>query len=299
MLNAAWMMIAAQPAVVSPPAPPSPLEIADQIRPPMTPKQRAGSGPEMTNMAEVFSPDNYPFWAGANWEEGRLRFRVEVDAAGRAVACAIVEKALSDNLNQPTCDLVMARARFRAATDRRGRPVAGSLERKVRWQLEERYRWGTGDRHRRVILWVDAAGQRQCRIEASPGNPVDPRTCGEFVAAPGIIGMLATALYDRAGQRDRWELVIQDGQIAAGGPAGDGSTIGSRSGEQLGQRSRARLTIDAAGKVTGCKVLEKGAATDDEWRVACERHSKEQFEPSAAGTERTVVVVNAVFLRGR
>lgn len=294
----AVMILALQLAGVQPPGPASPLEISDQIRPPLPAKQRA-RGPEMTNLAEVFSADNYPFWAGANWDEGRLRFRVEVDPAGRAARCAIVERALSDALNQPTCDLVMAKARFLPATDRRGRPVAGSFERKVHWQLEERYKWGTGDRHRRVILWVDAAGQRQCRIEASPGNPVDPRTCGEFAATPGIIGMLATALHQRAGQRDQWELVIQDGLIATGGPAGDGSAIGSRPGEQLGLRSRARLTIDAAGKVTGCKVLEKGAATDDEWRVACERHSKEQFEPSVAGAERTILVVNAVFLRGR
>ena len=61
-------------------------------------------------------------------------------------------------------------------------------------------------------------------------------------------------------------------------------------------RTRHRLTIDAAGKITGCTPIERGAVTDAEWAETCAVSRLGLFE---AGAERSVVVVGAMFVRGR
>ena len=62
-------------------------------------------------------------------------------------------------------------------------------------------------------------------------------------------------------------------------------------------RTRHRLTIDAAGKITGCTPIERGAVTEAEWTETCAVSRLSLYEAGAAG--RSVVVVGAMFVRGR
>ena len=257
-----------------------------------TPRQSV----QLTNMGAVFNEDNYPFWAKKHAIEGHVRFRVAVDAAGRALGCEVVESSNAPALDQPTCDLLMEQARFTPALDRRGRAIPGVFSRQVRWQLENRAPYAVVDESTRAIITVDAAGHRQCRIEASPGSETDPRACRAYLSAPGLVMTVAQVLIDRAGERDRWELVIHEGSLVPGGPAGEGAGIGEGAGAELMSRTRHRLTIDAAGKITGCTPIERGAVTEAEWTGTCAVSRLSLYEAGAAG--RSVVVVGAMFVRG-
>ena len=251
----------------------------------------------VTNMAAVFNEGNYPFWAKKSGIEGALRFRVAVDASGRALGCEIVKSSDAPALDQPTCDLLMSQARFAPALDRRGRPIAGIYSRQIRWQLENRAPHPIVNSSERAIITVDADGHRQCRIEASPGTEVDPRTCQTYLLDPALVITVARILSERAGQRDRWELVVHEGSLVPGGSAGEGANVGEGPGEELIWRTRHRLTIDPAGKVSGCTPIERGSVTDADWARTCAISRLSLFEAGAA--ERNVVVVGAAFIRAR
>lgn len=291
-------MIAMQ---MTPPVPAveRPLTVQDAIRLP-EPSHTGGRDPQMVNMGEVFNSDNYPFWALENWDEGSVRFLVEVDAAGKATECRIVQPSGLATLDQPTCDLVLAKAHFAPGTDRRGRPVAGSYSRVVKWVTAQFAPWPVADRSQRMILWVDAADKRKCRIEGVPGEQAsDPRTCAYYVDSPGVVIALARQLANYDGGREHWELVWHNGWFVPGGAAGEGAAIGSHPGETLFERSRARLTIDAAGKVTRCTPIERGSASDADWIKTCAGMRQQRFEPAASADakERVVVQVVAIYVR--
>lgn len=306
------MVLAAQAAPQpGPPAPPAPPRTGTVVvetllqdlpgRAPPPPEAWIVPTPEtgarIVNMGEVFNEGNYPFWADRLGREGRLRFRVAVDAAGRALGCEVIEPSGVPDLDQPTCDLVMNHARFAPARDRRGRAIPGIFSRQVVWQLENRAPHPVASTSQRAIIRVDAAGHRQCRLEVAPGAESDPRTCQAYLVSPGMVATVAGLLMDRPGERDRWELVYHDGALVPGGPAGEGERIGMGKGEELLGRSRHRLTIDAAGNVTACTPIERGPVTEAEWAEICDGARKSQFE---AGTgERTLVVVGATYLRDR
>ena len=52
----------------------------------------------------------------------------------------------------------MAQARFEPAADQRGRPVAGTYSRSVKWVTAQIEPWPVTDSSERAVLWVDAAG---------------------------------------------------------------------------------------------------------------------------------------------
>ena len=283
------------------PPPPTvelPVDVQDAIRR-REPGKAVGKGPVFVNLGEVFNSDNYPFWALQNWDEGSVRFGLDVDSTGKPTQCRIVQPSGVPSLDQPTCDLLLAKARFLPATDRRGRPVAGSYSRVIKWVTDQIEPWRVADRSQRLILWVDASDKRQCRMEDSPGDDNDPRTCANYVDSPMVAIMLARQLAEYDGSREHWELVWHHGWFVPGGPAGEGATIGSRPGETLFERTRARLTIDAAGKVTDCMPIELGSASDAEWIESCASMRKARFEPAARADAkvRVLVQVSATYVR--
>lgn len=309
MLVAAWMMIAAQAsaAVEAPPpvAPPPFVRILPVPPPPPAPPPRwAAKAPhksaQMVNLEDVFTETNYPFWAHKYADEGNLRFRVSVDAAGRAVGCQIVETAEYDTLNQPTCDLIMARARFTPATDRRGRPIASVYSRHVRWQLENREPWPVTDNYTRVVISLDAAGTQQCRTETSPGEEIDPRTCDAYRATPLVDRLIAAAHTDLdAATRRAWQLVMEESQFGGDGAAARAGEVGYRPGEQLHDRTMIRVTLNPAGVATDCEIVEGGNARESEMHLSCERTQMVVFEANKGGGDRRVTLVSAVYLRPR
>lgn len=322
MLVAAWMMIAAQagpggmpahplgpppmirqipfpnapPNLPEPPAPPVPSTKASPA------KKSPHKGAQLVNLGEIFASANYPFWANQSGDQGSVRFRVSIDATGRMTGCAIIEPSPHETLNQPTCDLIMAKARFTPATDRRGRGMATTYTRQVRWTMDPPLPSPVRDQYLRVVIGLDAAGATWCRTEALPGAKVDPRTCDTWRATPMVretVGLAALAL--EPAQRTMWELVIEQRSLVGAGPevAAAADAIGTGSGEQLRRGSISRLTISPAGAVTGCTYVDPGDLPDDLQHASCARASATLFEGSDGGEERVMTFVNSVYLRRR
>lgn len=293
-------------ALAASPAPgPRPIDISDEIRQPLTRPGRAPPEPRMINLSEVFASANYPFFAKVRGDEGRLRFVVTVDASGIAKECVIVEEAEAETLNQPTCDLIMAQARFEPARDRRGRAIAASFSRPVKWLLAKPRPLPVIDSHERVVLTFDGGGQADCRIEASADAETDPRTCAMVIDTPMVRGMAGARAAIVRGMMARFAVVSENSSFTGPDAEARAMTVGKRPGEDLNDRSITRVTVAPDGRMTGCTVVEAGMAElpGEEGKslgaITCERLARATFEPAKAGGERTVLQVSAAYYRAR
>lgn len=84
----------------------------------------------------LFSPDDYPAAALRTRAEGRVVYRLEIRPDGRVGRCDVRISSGSAALDQSTCRIVRARARFPVARDGEGNPVPDSREGEVVWRLE-------------------------------------------------------------------------------------------------------------------------------------------------------------------
>lgn len=77
----------------------------------------------------------YPKESLARGEQGVVRYKVKIDGTGRPSQCEVTESSGFARLDQATCSLLMQRAKFTAAKDRRGRGRRSIYEGKVTWRL--------------------------------------------------------------------------------------------------------------------------------------------------------------------
>ncbi|HEY0411628.1 MAG TPA: energy transducer TonB [Allosphingosinicella sp.] len=105
---------------------------------PQEPVKPEGIGPQswVTN-------EDYPLEAMRAAESGTVSFRLDVDAAGAVTGCTVTASSGSARLDQATCDILTARARFAPARDTQGRPIASTWSSRFRWVLPE----GAGTQH--------------------------------------------------------------------------------------------------------------------------------------------------------
>jgi TonB family protein len=82
-----------------------------------------------------FSADDYPAEAQKQRIEGDVTFEVEVSVDGKPTACRIAKSSGSAILDKTTCDIVLARAKFKPAM-RHGKAVPGRYSKKAVWRLE-------------------------------------------------------------------------------------------------------------------------------------------------------------------
>lgn len=68
---------------------------------------------------------------------GSARFSLSIDATGRVTGCTITRSTGHAALDEATCQLVTRRARFDAARDASGKPVAGTYANTVTWNIPE------------------------------------------------------------------------------------------------------------------------------------------------------------------
>ncbi|MDF8334128.1 TonB family protein [Novosphingobium cyanobacteriorum] len=79
--------------------------------------------------------EDYPARALREEREGVVRFALTVSAEGTPTGCEIVQSTGSPDLDTQSCALIMERARFTPATDKKGRPVEGTYRSSVRWVI--------------------------------------------------------------------------------------------------------------------------------------------------------------------
>ena len=111
---------------------PAPRNAARSIQP---------DNPRITSAAPVGDPggwigsDDYPADAMRSGSTGVVNFTLAIDEMGKVTDCSVTESSRNQILDDATCALMMARARFTPARDDKGQPVASTFHKKVNWQL--------------------------------------------------------------------------------------------------------------------------------------------------------------------
>jgi len=82
-----------------------------------------------------FTGDDYPAAAARAGIEGSVTFEADVDASGSPTDCRITKSSGHPELDKATCDIIRARAHFKPAHDRAGKPIAGRFSDRTVWRL--------------------------------------------------------------------------------------------------------------------------------------------------------------------
>lgn len=104
--------------------------------PSASPFDAVGARPKGNAARWVTTEDYRPRWIMEGLA-GRAGFALSIDAAGKVTGCTITRSTGHAALDGATCDLLTKRARFDAARDTTGKPVAGSYTGTVTWQIPE------------------------------------------------------------------------------------------------------------------------------------------------------------------
>lgn len=105
---------------------PSPTSLYDPV----------GASPKGNPGKWVTNADYRPRWIQEELS-GTARFTLSIDARGKVTGCTITRSTGHATLDTATCDLVTKRARFDAARDGNGKPVAGTYSNAVTWRIPE------------------------------------------------------------------------------------------------------------------------------------------------------------------
>lgn len=79
--------------------------------------------------------DDYPRAAMSANQTGTTQFSLVIDSSGKPQSCNILVSSGFALLDQTTCKLIMARAKFKPAEDKNGQPVSGLWLGTVRWMM--------------------------------------------------------------------------------------------------------------------------------------------------------------------
>ncbi|MBF5090715.1 TonB family protein [Novosphingobium sp. NBM11] len=98
---------------------------------------QADQPPRLRNPAGMIGRDDYPKDSLKREEFGVVSVALEVSPQGRVTACAVTESSGFVALDTATCALLQSRARFEAAKDAAGQPVAGRFALSTSWGMGE------------------------------------------------------------------------------------------------------------------------------------------------------------------
>jgi len=117
----------------------------------------------------------YPAGAFAARQEGTVRVRLVVDAAGRLAACTVMQASGTASLDRHACPHLMRYAVFHPALDDQGRRVAQTFDARVDYQLIPRmhaplFTPGDGATPPRPLRAIDAATLGIGRTTRRPPN---------------------------------------------------------------------------------------------------------------------------------
>ena len=245
----------------------------------------------LLNIGELITSDDYPAIAIDQEQQGTATVRLKVDRTGYVESCKVVVSSGSRALDEQTCAVYRARARFEPARDARGRAKASNYTQRVTWRLEgdpatpmPRQPWMT-----RSTLAVSAEGSFvDCKIEAS-GLPSIPEDCETLMAAAK--GENSASTKPQAIARflisETYFYPIPAGKAVTPPRLKDANQVGQQVSE---------VTIDAAGRVSDCKGIRYSGAAGPE-RDACFLLRSLRFAPASGGANLTATVVLTGYVR--
>ena len=88
-------------------------------------------------LGSLITSSDYPAGAMQRGVTGRVGFRLRLDATGKPDGCVVSQTSGSVELDNATCDLMLARARFKPALEPGGEPVRGDYSARVVWAIDE------------------------------------------------------------------------------------------------------------------------------------------------------------------
>jgi TonB family protein len=83
----------------------------------------------------IISADDYPLAALKRGEQGPVYFEVLINPQGRVDSCSILVSSGHKVLDEASCQIVTARARFSPAQDENGRPIYGTYRQLINWRI--------------------------------------------------------------------------------------------------------------------------------------------------------------------
>jgi TonB family protein len=89
----------------------------------------------LANLASYVADDDYPAEALRRGEQGIVGFQLEIGPDGLVSGCEVLSSSGSSALDEATCSIMQARARFSPARDGAGRAVADRVQARLRWVL--------------------------------------------------------------------------------------------------------------------------------------------------------------------
>jgi len=96
-----------------------------------------GTPVPMGNPGEWVTSDDYPAVALRLNMSGAVGVGLAIAKDGTVSACRVKESSGFEILDKAACELLSARARFHPATDKKGRPIAGSWTSRFLWRIPE------------------------------------------------------------------------------------------------------------------------------------------------------------------
>ena len=203
----------------------------------------APSGPHpLAPLGTLISAADYPLVAKAQGVTGKVGFRLRVDTSGKPDGCVVSETSGSRDLDDATCDLMLARARFQPARGSDGAPTRGNYSTRVMWMIESEPE-AVANEMVRVRSELDATG-KVLSCSATPAETAaefggcslfgDPRMLGHLTNQP--IGKFA------------WIEVRMIKQASAEAPVADDLPDGA----VRNVLARSTVTISPAGAISGC-----------------------------------------------
>lgn len=106
----------------------SAADVAESLESPPTP---------IGSSSAWFTEADYPVVAMREEREGVVSYDLTVGSDGSVVGCEASGPPGGADLERATCDAIIARARFKPATNEAGQPVVGEVSGSIRWILPD------------------------------------------------------------------------------------------------------------------------------------------------------------------
>lgn len=110
----------------------------EQATTPAPNQSLARPGRVTTYPATWVTTGDYPASARREKREGTVEFRVYYGTSGMPNRCEIILSSGHTDLDEMTCRLVRARARFKPGKDERGKATGGYYQNLINWRLPQR-----------------------------------------------------------------------------------------------------------------------------------------------------------------
>lgn len=130
--------------------------------------------------------DDYPFESLILHQEGVSAISFIIDTQGRAKNCKLESSSGHAGLDKAACEAFLARAHYRPATDKKGRPIESTGSQRIRWQLpvegetSDWVRMGIGTLVTRFMVEEDGS-VTSCATEFN-SKPMPEQPCPENVS---------------------------------------------------------------------------------------------------------------------